>query len=168
MPIPDGASPPFAWTLQPGGATFDPPIQIEYPNMSGLTAGTVAYFLSFNHDTRRFEIICSGHVRDDSSVIVSDTGLDSPRRVGLQLPAVYSFRRMLSDWNRRQARGDIGGQVQLKATATPPGGTFLWDIESGGVQIVGGADQNAVSIKGNSAGAARVRANNRLAACPMQ
>ncbi|NKB24143.1 MAG: hypothetical protein GKR87_07170 [Kiritimatiellae bacterium] len=28
MPIPDGASPPFAWTLQPGGAMFDPPIQI--------------------------------------------------------------------------------------------------------------------------------------------
>ncbi len=49
MPIPDGASPPFAWTLQPGGATFDPPIQIEYPNMSGLPAGTIAYFLSFNH-----------------------------------------------------------------------------------------------------------------------
>lgn len=74
MPIPDGASPPFAWTLQPGGATFDPPIQIEYPNMSGLPAGTGAYFLSFNHDTRRFEIIASGHVREDSATIVSDPG----------------------------------------------------------------------------------------------
>ena len=74
MPIPDGASPPFAWTLQPGGSTFDPPIQIEYPNMSGLPAGTIAYFLSYNHDTRRFEIICSGHVREDSATIVSDPG----------------------------------------------------------------------------------------------
>jgi alpha-tubulin suppressor-like RCC1 family protein len=74
MPIPDGASPPFAWTLQPGGATFDPPIQIEYPNMSGLPAGTITYFLSYNHDTRRFEIICSGHVREDSASIVSDPG----------------------------------------------------------------------------------------------
>jgi hypothetical protein len=74
MPIPDGASPPFAWTLQPGGATFDPPITIEYPNMSGLPAGSVAYFLSFNHDTRRFEIIASGHVTDDSSTIVTDPG----------------------------------------------------------------------------------------------
>src|SRR5438093_10496572 len=62
MPIPDGAAPPFAWTLQPGRSTFDPPIQIEYPNMSGLAAGTVAYFLSFNHDTERFEIVASGHV----------------------------------------------------------------------------------------------------------
>jgi hypothetical protein len=74
MPIPDGASPPFAWTLQPGGATFDPPIEIEYPNMSSLPAGTVAYFLSFNHDTRRFEIIASGHVRPDSATIVTDPG----------------------------------------------------------------------------------------------
>ena len=74
MPIPDGASPPFAWTLQPGGATFDPPVQVEYPNMSGLPAGTVAYFLSYNHDTRRFEIIASGHVREDSATIVTDPG----------------------------------------------------------------------------------------------
>ncbi len=74
MPIPDGASPPFAWTLQPGGSTFDPPVQVEYPNMSGLPAGTIAYFLSFNHDTRRFEIICSGQVREDSATIVTDPG----------------------------------------------------------------------------------------------
>jgi hypothetical protein len=74
MPMPDGAAPPFAWTLQPGGATFDPPITIEYPNMSGLPAGTVAYFLSFNHDTARFEIIASGHVKEDGATIVTDPG----------------------------------------------------------------------------------------------
>ncbi len=74
MPIPDGASPPFAWTLQPGGSTFDPPIQIEYPNMSGLPAGSIAYFLSYNHDTERFEIISSAHVTSDSSRILSDPG----------------------------------------------------------------------------------------------
>ena len=74
MPIPDGASPPFAWTLQPGGAVFDPPIEIEYPNMSGLPAGSIAYFLSFNHDTERFEIISSGHVQADGATIVTDPG----------------------------------------------------------------------------------------------
>ncbi len=74
MPIPDGAAPPFTWTLQPARSTFDPPIQIEYPNMSGLPAGTVAYFLSFNHDTERFEIVASGHVTDDGSTIVTDAG----------------------------------------------------------------------------------------------
>lgn len=75
MPMPDGASPPFAWTLQPAGSTFDPPIRIEYPNMSGLPAGAIAYFLSFNHDTERFEIVASGHVLKDGSKIVSDPGV---------------------------------------------------------------------------------------------
>ncbi|MBL9135292.1 MAG: carboxypeptidase regulatory-like domain-containing protein, partial [Verrucomicrobiales bacterium] len=57
MPMPDGVAPPFAWTFQPGGAHFDPsrPVAVEYPNMSGLAPGSVAYFLSFNHDTERFE-----------------------------------------------------------------------------------------------------------------
>ena len=72
MPMPDGASPPFAWTLQPGGAHFEPPIALEYPNMSGLPAGAIAYFLSFNHDTERFEIVASGHVGPDGSTITSD------------------------------------------------------------------------------------------------
>ncbi len=75
MPIPDGASPPFAWTLQPAGSTFDPPIRIEYPNMSGLPARSIAYFLSFNHDTERFEIVASGHVTNDGARIMTDAGV---------------------------------------------------------------------------------------------
>ena len=62
MPMPGGAAPPFAWTLQPRGATFDPPIQIIYPNISGLPAGSTAYFLSFNYDTMSFEIIAGRSV----------------------------------------------------------------------------------------------------------
>jgi len=74
MAMPDGASPPFAWTLQPGGAIFDPPVQIIYPNMSALPAGSIAYFLSFNHDTMKFEIVATGSVSDDGSEIVTDPG----------------------------------------------------------------------------------------------
>jgi len=74
MPMTDGAAPPFAWTLQPGGARFDPPIAITYPNMSGLPAGALTNFLSFNHDTGRFEIAASGRVSDDGQFIVSDPG----------------------------------------------------------------------------------------------
>ncbi len=74
MPLPDGAAPPFAWTLQPGGARFDPPVTIVYPNMSGLPAGAIANFLSFNHDTGKFEIIASGHVTADGASIVTDPG----------------------------------------------------------------------------------------------
>src|SRR3954453_9015140 len=67
MPMPDGASPPFAWTLQPGGCTFTEPVKVEYPNMRGLAPGAAAYFLTFNHDTERFEIVASGHVVEDGS-----------------------------------------------------------------------------------------------------
>ena len=74
MPMPDGVAPPFAWTLQPAGATFDPPVEVEYPNMTGLPPGSIAYFLSFNHDTNRFEIVASGSVTDDGTSIVTDPG----------------------------------------------------------------------------------------------
>ncbi|MFQ5504974.1 MAG: hypothetical protein ACE5F1_09295, partial [Planctomycetota bacterium] len=74
MPMPDGAAPPFSWTLQPAGATFDPPVRVVYPNMSGLPPGSVSYFLSFNHDTGQFEIVATGAVDADGLTISSDPG----------------------------------------------------------------------------------------------
>lgn len=74
MPMPDGAAPPFAWTLQPGGAHFDPPVTIIYPNMSGLPPGAIAYFLSFNHGTNRFEIVAPGSVTEDGLSVTTDAG----------------------------------------------------------------------------------------------
>jgi hypothetical protein len=74
MPMPDGAAPPFAWTFQPAGAHFDPPVSICYPNMSGLAPGTATFFLTFNHHTGAFEIESSGHVTADGSCIMSDPG----------------------------------------------------------------------------------------------
>lgn len=74
MPIPDGAAAPFAWTLQPAGAHFDPPVQVVYPNMSGLAPGSVTYFLSFDHAVGEFEIVASGHVVEDGSRSMSDPG----------------------------------------------------------------------------------------------
>ncbi len=72
MPMPDGAAPPFAWTLQPSGATFDPPVEIVYPNMSGLPAGTITYFLSFNHASNRFVIVATGHIIENGLCAVTD------------------------------------------------------------------------------------------------
>ena len=42
--------------------------------MSGLAPGAIAYFLSFNHETGRFEIVTSASVSDDGAEIVSDPG----------------------------------------------------------------------------------------------
>ena len=74
MPMPDGAAPPFAWTLQPAEAVFDPPVAIEIPNMSGLPPGAVMYFLSFDHDTGRFEIVATGSVSEEGARMVTDPG----------------------------------------------------------------------------------------------
>ncbi len=74
MPVGDGAAPPFAWTLQPSGSHFNPPVKVIYPNMSGLPAGAVTYFLSFNHTTRRFEIVAQGHVLPDGTCSETDEG----------------------------------------------------------------------------------------------
>ncbi len=74
MPFSDGAAPPFAWTLMPAGATFDPPVEIELPNMAALTPGALVYFISFNHATERFEIVASGRASADGSRLVTDPG----------------------------------------------------------------------------------------------
>jgi len=74
MPLPDGLSSPFAWTVQPGGTRFDPPAKMILPNMSGLAPGVVTYFYGFNHDTNRFEVISSASVTADGQFMISDPG----------------------------------------------------------------------------------------------
>jgi YD repeat-containing protein len=74
MPMPDGAAPSLAWTVQPAEASFDPPLAIVYPNTEGLPPLTATYFLSFNHATNDFEIVATGHIVEDGSCSVSDPG----------------------------------------------------------------------------------------------
>ncbi len=91
MPLPNGASPPFDATFQPAGATFDPPVEVEYPNMSGLAPGALVYLMSFNHDTGEFEVMAPGVVSEDGAIIrsVAGTGL---RHSGWHGPG-FPFRR---------------------------------------------------------------------------
>ncbi len=74
MAFPNGLVPPLAWTLQPAGATFDPPIELRLPNMIGAPPGSTGFFLSFDHDTNAFEIVASGRVLEDGTTLVSDPG----------------------------------------------------------------------------------------------
>ncbi|MEM7364462.1 MAG: RHS repeat-associated core domain-containing protein [Pseudomonadota bacterium] len=69
MPLPDGTSSLLAWTLQPGGAHFDPPIEVEYPNMSARPPRSRANLLSFDHATERFEIVARCVVTDDGALV---------------------------------------------------------------------------------------------------
>lgn len=74
MPLPNGAAPEYAGTLQPGGATFDPPVELIWPNTSGLPSGSIVSFMSFNHDTGTFESVGTGSVTDDGLSVISDPG----------------------------------------------------------------------------------------------
>ncbi|MEQ8764325.1 MAG: RHS repeat-associated core domain-containing protein [Planctomycetota bacterium] len=74
MAMPDGIVPQYAGTFQPGGSTFDPPVQVEMPNFSGFAPGATVYFLAFDHETNRFEVNGTGQVTPDGQSMVSDPG----------------------------------------------------------------------------------------------
>jgi hypothetical protein len=74
MPLPNGVSARFAWTLQPSGTLFDPPVRIEMPNTTGLPPGFTVDFLSFDHSIGEFLYVSTGQVSTDGSLIESIPG----------------------------------------------------------------------------------------------
>jgi hypothetical protein len=134
MPMPDGIAPPFAWTLQPGGTTFDPPVAIRFPNMAREPAGAESWFLSYDHDTGRFEIVATGRVLEDGSASVTDP--QSGIRVsgwGSRRPPPPPPAQVEPCTVRIRGPQTIcpGQTVTLSAIATPAGGTYVWE-QSGG------------------------------------
>ena len=169
MPMPDGAAPPFAWTLQPSGATFDPPIEVSYPNLSGLPVGATAYFLSFDHDTGRFEIVSTGRVSNDGARIESDPGGGlGLAGWGCNCPPYSVTADCCSESgggggpgfganNQNQCppvtcsiSGDdwsfVGKSLTLTATVDPPGGTFAWTVTGGAVSVNGGTSSSQLVL----------------------
>lgn len=139
MPLSDGAAPPFAWTLQPGGTTFDPPLPLAYPNTAGLPAGAVGYFLSFDHDTNRFEIVATGSVTADGGQLVSDPGggLATAGWGGVCPP--YSAT---GDVERCGETCDVNGEITgAVAEVDAPAQCYPGSIE---FRVVGAADSGGV------------------------
>ena len=75
MPPNFGQQPRFVITIQPGGAHFDPPARVTFPNVDGLAPGQVTELYSFDHDLARFVGIGPGTVTGDGTRIVSDPGV---------------------------------------------------------------------------------------------
>ena len=75
MPPNFGQQPRFVITIQPGGAHFDPPARVTFPNVDGLAPGQVTELYSFDHDLARFVSIGPGTVTGDGTRIVSDRGV---------------------------------------------------------------------------------------------
>jgi hypothetical protein len=140
MPMPDGVAPPFAWTLQPAGAHFDPPVKVQYPNMTGLPAGAVTNFLSFDHATGAFEIVASGRVLPDGSASCTDPGAGlTVAGWGCNCPPYSVTAQCVNCSVSIAGPANVCPGVPVVFTANPnlPGGTFSW---SGGTPT-GPSDQ---------------------------
>jgi hypothetical protein len=74
MAPPNGGAPSLAATLQPAGVAFDPPVQIQVPNIDGLPPGQVVDLFGYRHDLEQFVSEGIGRVSADGSVIVTDPG----------------------------------------------------------------------------------------------
>jgi hypothetical protein len=80
-PLPPGQNPKLVISIQALGTTrFDVPAPLTYPNIDNLPPGTKALIWSFNHDAGRWDVIGTGTVSADGSVITSDPG------VGIKAP----------------------------------------------------------------------------------
>src|SRR5262249_9543023 len=90
-PLPPGQNPKLVISIQAMGATrFDVPAPITYPNIDHLAPGEKALIWSFNHDAGRWDVVGTGTVRDDGTVITSDPGLGI-RAPGWPFVAVGTF-----------------------------------------------------------------------------
>jgi hypothetical protein len=74
MAPPHGSLPLMAGTLQPPGLHFNPPVQAQFPNTSGLAPGTVLDLYSYDHDQMAWVSQGPERVSADGSVLVSDPG----------------------------------------------------------------------------------------------
>lgn len=63
-----------AWTIQPSGARFDPPIQVKIPNSIGLKAGETREIYQWDHDLATFVPMGRATVNEDASLLITDAG----------------------------------------------------------------------------------------------
>jgi hypothetical protein len=64
----------IAWTIQPTGTRFDPPIRVQIPNTAGLKPGETLPIVQWDHDLATFVPMGRGTVSEDGTRIVSDEG----------------------------------------------------------------------------------------------
>ena len=75
MPPPNGMQPQLIVTIQPHGATFDPPARLTLPNTDAHPPMAEIEMYSFDHDLEEFVTIGLGTVSKDGSTITSNNGV---------------------------------------------------------------------------------------------
>jgi hypothetical protein len=61
-----------AWTIQPSGTRFDPPLQVKVPNSLGLKPGETRAIYQWDHDLATFVPMGRATVSEDGAQLVSD------------------------------------------------------------------------------------------------
>lgn len=63
-----------AWTIQPAGTRFDPPIEVTLPNASSQPAGDNLPIVQWDHDLGQYVAMGRATVSEDGSVLITDSG----------------------------------------------------------------------------------------------
>ncbi|MFO0984356.1 MAG: hypothetical protein U1E76_21965 [Planctomycetota bacterium] len=72
VPVGDGAGPALAWTVEPEGTTFEPPMVLQQPNLLGLPPGAWVNLLQLDPELGRFTAVGMMRVSTDGLVIESE------------------------------------------------------------------------------------------------
>jgi len=75
MAPPNGMQPQFIVTIQPTGATFDPPARLTLPNVDAHPIGAQVEMYSYDHDLEEFVAIGLGTVSEDGALVASNPGV---------------------------------------------------------------------------------------------
>ncbi|MDY7540477.1 hypothetical protein RGU72_19665 [Undibacterium sp. 5I1] len=62
-----------AWTIQPSGTRFDPPIQVKIPNSINLKPGETREIYQWDHDLATFVAMGRATVSEDGALLISDS-----------------------------------------------------------------------------------------------
>ena len=63
-----------AWTVQPAGSRFDPPIEVTMPNATAQPVGDNIPIVQWDHDLGMFVPMGRATVSEDGSVLITDAG----------------------------------------------------------------------------------------------
>jgi large repetitive protein len=63
-----------AWTIQPAGTRFDPPIEVTLPNTRAYPAGDNIPIVQWDHDLAQYVPMGRATVSEDGAVLITDSG----------------------------------------------------------------------------------------------
>ncbi|HEY6333327.1 MAG TPA: DUF6531 domain-containing protein, partial [Blastocatellia bacterium] len=106
-PVPSNLSFQMVYTSQPGGATSSLPIPVVYPNLAGLSPGTVVPLYNFNHTTVEWQQYGTGQVSADGRTIAPQTNPSTGQPYGL---TTFSWHGPSAAPNGDPNDGDCGNR----------------------------------------------------------